>query len=476
MGRLIVVVVALAVLVGGLVFWRMFDTQAPQVVLEHALTSVGRQANIDLIIKAGGNPGLRQATVDLVSGGKRHTLTHEEYPAGGFLGGGTAERTLHVEADLSALGITEGPAQLEVFADTHAWHIVPPRPEPALTHPLSVDLTPPGVELLTTQHNLRLGGAGLAVARLAPDATEASIEVEQYRFPVVHGYFADKDVVLGVFAVPQDIPPTSRPRIRVADEVGNVRTVEIPSRIRTWSFPDRTIPIDDQFLQRKVPDLLSLNGLPAQTDLVKGYLEVNRNLRRASEEKLKAVTAKSAPTPMWDGAFNRQSNAAPMSGFADRRTYLYGGQAIDHQVHLGVDLASVLRAPIEATQDGVVVFADNLGIYGNTVVLDHGLGVFSLYGHLSSIGVKVGQQVGIKEALGQSGDTGLAGGDHLHFSIMIYGTHVDPREWWDGKWIRDHITSALNLLPSAEADVAAAALRAAPSAESAPVAPTPGHD
>lgn len=475
MVRLIVVVVAaVAVLVGGLVFWRMFDTQTPQVVLEQPLGVIGRQANVDLIIKARGNPGLRQATVDLVSGGNRHTLIREDYPAGGFLGGGTTERALHIEADLGGLGIPEGPAQLEIFAETHAWRVMPPRPEPLLIHPLQIDLTPPGVELLTTQHNLRLGGAGLVVARLTPDATDASIEVEQYRFPVTRGYFADKNVVLGLFAVPQEIPPTSRPRIRVADEVGNARTVEIPSRIRTWPFADRTIPIDDAFLQRKVPDLLSLNGLPPQTDLVKGYLEVNRNLRRASEEKLKAMTAKSAPQPLWDGAFNRQSNAAPMSGFADRRTYMYGGAPIDHQVHLGFDLASVLRAPIEAAHNGVVVFADNLGIYGNTVVLDHGLGVFSLYGHLSSIAVKPGQHVRIKEHLGQSGETGLAGGDHLHFSIMIYGTHVDPREWWDGKWIRDHITSALNLLPSAEAAAAAAALQAAPAAEPAPA--TPAHD
>lgn len=475
MGRLIVVVVAaVTVLVGGLVFWRMFDTQAPQVVVEPAVSSVGRQANVDLVITARGNPGLRQATVDLVSEGKRHTLIREEYPAGGFFGGGTAEKKLHVEADLSSLGITEGPAQLEVFADTHAWHFVPPRPEPVLVQSLNVDLTPPAVELLTTQHNLRLGGAGMVVARLGADATDASIEVEQYRFPAQRGYFADKNVVLGLFAVPQEIPPTARPRIRATDEVGNVRTVEIPSRIRTWPFADRTIPIDDAFLQRKVPDLLSLNRLPAQTDLVQGYLEINRNLRRASEEKLKAMTAKSAPRPLWDGAFNRQSNAAPMSGFADRRTYVYNGQAIDHQVHLGFDLASVLRAPIEATSNGVVVFADNLGIYGNTVVLDHGLGVFSLYGHLSSIGVKAGQRVNIKEHLGQSGETGLAGGDHLHFSIMIYGTHVDPREWWDGKWIRDHVTSALNLLPSADAAAAAAAaVQSASPPQEAPATPAP---
>lgn len=473
MGRLIALVVAVvAVLAGGLVFWRMFDSQPPQVVIEPAVKAVGRQANLDLTVTARGNPGLRSVAVELVSQGKRHPLIREEYPAGGFFGGGTQEKKVHVEADLSGLGLTEGEAQLEVSADTHAWHFVPPRPEPILVQPISIDLTPPSVELLTTQHNLRLGGAGMVVARLGADATDASIEVEHYRFPVTHGYFADKNVVLGLFAVPQEIPPTSRPRIRVTDEVGNVRTVEIPSRIRTWPFADRTIPIDDAFLQRKIPDLLSLNGLPAQTNLVQGYLEINRNLRRASEERLKGMTAKSAPRPLWDGAFHRQSNAAPMSGFADRRTYLYGGQAIDHQIHLGFDLASVLRAPIEATTNGVVVFADNLGIYGNTVVLDHGLGVFSLYGHLSSIGVKVGQRVQIKEHLGQSGETGLAGGDHLHFSIMIYGTHVDPREWWDGKWIRDHVTSAMNLVPSADA-AAAAAVQTAPASAQAPATPAP---
>jgi murein DD-endopeptidase MepM/ murein hydrolase activator NlpD len=455
-GRLIAVGVgAVTVLVAGLVYWRMFDTQTPRVVLEHDPAAVGRTAGLDLTIQARGFPGLRRVMVDLVSQGQRHTLLQEDYPPGGLFSRGTQERTLHIEADLTARGIVEGPAQVEVFADTHAWHIFSPRAEPQLTHPVTVDLTPPGIELLTTQHNLRLGGAGLAVVRLSPDAKEVGVEVEQYRFPVTRGYFADQNVALALFAVPQDVSPTSRPRIRAADEVGNVRMVEVPSRIRTWSFADRTIPIDDQFLQRKVPELLSTNGLPAEADLVKGYLEINRNLRRASEEKLRAVTAKSAPEPLWDGPFHRQSNSAPMSGFADRRTYMYGGQAIDHQVHLGFDLASVRRAPIEATQHGVVVYAGNLGIYGNTVVIDHGLGLFSLYGHLSTIGVHVGQQVQVRDHLGQSGETGLAGGDHLHFSTMVYGTHVDPREWWDGKWIRDHVTSGLNVLPSAAAQAAA---------------------
>jgi len=126
------------------------------------------------------------------------------------------------------------------------------------------------------------------------------------------------------------------------------------------------------------------------------------------------------------------------------------------------------RAPVEAAQNGIVVFAGDLGIYGNAVIIDHGLGVFSLYGHLSSIVVKSGQAVKMGEHIGQTGDTGLAGGDHLHFSIMLDGTHINPVEWWDGKWIRDHITPALTILPvaappaPAEGGATGAATAAAP--------------
>ena len=138
-----------------------------------------------------------------------------------------------------------------------------------------------------------------------------------------------------------------------------------------------------------------------------------------------------------------------MSTFADRRIYVYEGKVIDRQTHLGYDLASLQLAPVEAAQNGIVVFAGNLGIYGNTVVLDHGLGVFSLYGHLSTHRRASGAGVQAGETLGQTGETGLAGGDHLHFSIMLDGIHVDPVEWWDPNWLRDHVTAKLRLFPHA---------------------------
>ena len=137
-----------------------------------------------------------------------------------------------------------------------------------------------------------------------------------------------------------------------------------------------------------------------------------------------------------------------MSSFADRRTYYYGGREVDRQTHLGFDLASVSHADVPASNGGLVVLAGYFGIYGNTVVVDHGYGLMSLYAHLSSIDVAKGDRVERGTRLGQSGATGLAGGDHLHFSFLLHGVPVRPIEWWDGHWIEDRLKRKLgNSLP-----------------------------
>ena len=131
------------------------------------------------------------------------------------------------------------------------------------------------------------------------------------------------------------------------------------------------------------------------------------------------------------------------SGFADHRTYLHAGDEIDQQVHLGFDLASTANAPIRAANAGRVIFADYLGIFGNCVVIDHGMGLQSLYAHLSSIDAATGDEVGRDDVIGLSGQTGLAGGDHLHFAVLLHGQPVSPVEWWDANWIEDRILRKL---------------------------------
>ncbi|HXQ22996.1 MAG TPA: M23 family metallopeptidase [Candidatus Acidoferrales bacterium] len=451
------VVLGLGLLTGaGACWWLKFEHHAPQASLAAPRAALGRKTPFDIDVHCDA-PGLRTVTVRLQAGGSAFELASESYPKASWRGSGVTEKRLHVESDVVALKVPEGAATLEVLVETYAWHLLPAGNAPRLAVPVTVDLTPPKIELLTTQHNARLGGVELAVFRQSPDTVSSGIEVEKYFFPSIVGYFADRSVALAFFAIPQDLTADVRPRLIARDAAGNERDIYLPCTIKPRVFAERALTIDDDFLTRKVPDLEHDNGLPIAADLVKGYLYINGELRRRNEAQIHAVTEHSAPQPLWNGTFHRQSNAAPLSSFADRRTYTYHGEVIDHQTHLGYDLASLKLSPVEAAQNGIVVFAGNLGIYGNAVILDHGLGVFSLYGHLSSLAVQAGERVTTAQTLGQTGETGLAGGDHLHFSIMLDGVHVDPVEWWDPHWLHDHVTPKLTMFPRAGTAPAAAA-------------------
>ncbi|MFN8645044.1 MAG: M23 family metallopeptidase [Candidatus Binatia bacterium] len=440
------------VALGGVVWWYKLEPGPPQVEFVQLRDPIGRTASGEIVVRAAGHPGLRSIQVRLVANGQPISLFGEDLPASPRV----TEHRVSLNTDLATTGAVEGPATLEVLADTYAWHLFGGERRAVATRAVTIDTTPPRVDLLTTQHNMRLGGASLALFRVSADATDVAVHVEPYTFPAVRGYFADPSVALALFAVPQDLSAAAQPILRATDGAGNVTEVSIPVAIKTRQFPERQLPIDDAFLQRKVPEILSKVGRPVPADLVQGYLIVNREVRKESEDKLDQITARTADVPLWTGPFRRQTNAAPMSAFADRRSYVYKGETIDKQTHLGFDLASLKRAPVEATQAGVVLFAGYLGIYGDTVVIDHGLGISSLYGHLSSIGVKEGQHVAAGEVIGQTGESGLAGGDHLHFSILLRGVQVDPLEWWDPKWMREHLSDQLASFPAAKPAAVAA--------------------
>jgi murein DD-endopeptidase MepM/ murein hydrolase activator NlpD len=201
---------------------------------------------------------------------------------------------------------------------------------------------------------------------------------------------------------------------------------------RRWRHDRLNLP--ENFLRRVAADFKVANP----GDPLNAYLEVNREMRKANHEKLRQICSQSQPQPLWTGGFQRYLGKS-MARFGDRRSYIYQGRVVDQQVHLGEDLASLVHSPVPATNNGVVVLAEPLGIYGETVVVDHGLGVFSQYSHLSQIDVKVGEEVKKGAVLGKTGITGLAGGDHLHFSMLLQGEFVDPLEWWDAHWLKDQV-------------------------------------
>ena len=441
---LVIVVLGLITWVG----WIKLERRYPTAELAHPITALGRTSTIDVRLADVGT-GLAWGRVEVESGGATTILANQSYPPVSWRGSGLFETTLSAPLAPLEHQFKEGPATLRVYAGDYSWLRWVRRERVVLETPFTIDLTAPTMEVLSQQHYLKLGGLDFMLYKTSPDAVRSGVAVGPYFFPGTAGLFEDGSIRGAFFAVPQDLDAKAVAKAVAEDAAGNRREVTFHTVVKPRTFAAKTLDVDDAFLERKVPEILNAGGLPAQPDLVQGYLYVNRTVRQASEARIKDVTRTSAATPKWDGAFLRQPNSAPLAGFGDRRSYRHDGAIIDTQTHLGYDLASLRQAPVVAASAGTVVLAENLGIYGDAVIIDHGLGIFSLYGHLSAITVQKGQEVARGDALGRTGDTGLAAGDHLHFSIMLYGVHVDPVEWWDGKWIRDHVTAKLEQYPRA---------------------------
>jgi murein DD-endopeptidase MepM/ murein hydrolase activator NlpD len=223
------------------------------------------------------------------------------------------------------------------------------------------------------------------------------------------------------------------------DQAGNETVNGIPALIMKRKFRSDTMILSDTFLGQKMPEFQASVPLLRGKTPLETFTYVNTQLRADNFQTILSVCKKTEARQLWQDTFLRMKNAAPMALFGDRRTYLYAGKPVGDSVHTGVDLASLAHASIEAANAGIVRFTGELGIYGNAIIIDHGLGLASLYGHMSALSVRPDQAVKRGEVIGTSGLSGLAGGDHLHFSILVNGQFVDPREWWDPHWIEDNV-------------------------------------
>ncbi|MDR1989124.1 MAG: M23 family metallopeptidase [Acidobacteriaceae bacterium] len=315
---------------------------------------------------------------------------------------------------------------------------------------VQVRLAPPAVAVLSTHHYINHGGAEMVIYRATPADVTSGVrvgDIEYPGFPAVGAGITggDPNLKVAFFALlhNQDL---RTPIVAFArDDAGNEATASFIDNVFEKPFKKSQIPIDDRFLQRVVPDILAHSpevSAPAD-DLLKGFLVANGEVRRLNAEKITQLTAATAPALLFKGPFIQLGNSKVEASFADDRTYVYEGKAIDRQTHLGFDLARTAHVEILAANDGKVLNASWLGIYGNCVIIDHGMGIASLYGHLSSIDVKVGDSVTRGQVIGRSGATGMAGGDHLHFTMLVHGQPVNPVEWWDSHWISDRIDRKL---------------------------------
>ena len=318
---------------------------------------------------------------------------------------------------------------------------------------MQVRLERPRVAVLSTHHYVNHGGSEMVVYRVTPDDVASGVLVGEVEYPgfratgvtVDNVNVTDPAVRVAFFALLHDQDLHTPIRLFARDAAGNSARADFDYTAFPKPFKKSRIELDDRFLARVVPAILEgTSDVKPEGDDLARFLAINGDLRRKNAEKIASFASQTAPELLWRAAvFHPFTNTAVESAFADHRTYTYKGREVDQQVHLGFDLASFAGTPIVAANRGKVLFADELGIYGNCVIIDHGMGVQSLYAHLSSIDAQVGQVVEKEQQIGRSGMTGLAGGDHLHFTMLVNGRMVNPVEWWDAHWIADRIARKL---------------------------------
>ncbi|MCK9377916.1 MAG: M23 family metallopeptidase [Syntrophobacterales bacterium] len=406
------------------------DFDDPTVGLKTPVDSVGAKTDVT-VVAADQSSGLKKVKVTFSQGEQSKVLLDRSFPPGGTRGE-TVE--IPVTLEPKALGFKEGKAKLTVEAWDRSWSHLFRGHTASLTREVVIDLVPVTLSFQAVSHLLHAGGTGVMAYRLNKEVKESGVRVGDRFFQGFPNPKGTKGDYVVLFPVPQEGAAAFQVELLARPSVGQEvkQAVSLKAKPRKWRHDSLNLP--DNFL-RKVASTLPV---PNPSDLLGSYLEVNRNLRAKNHATYRKLGLQSNPQPLWSGAFQR-FYGKPMARFGDRRTYLYQGKAVDQQTHLGEDLASLVNSPVYAGNNGVVVFADDLGIYGKTVILDHGLGVFSSYSHMSKIDAKVGDKVQKGATLGLTGTTGLAAGDHLHFAINLQGEFVDPLEWWDPHWLRDQV-------------------------------------
>jgi murein DD-endopeptidase MepM/ murein hydrolase activator NlpD len=462
--RALLAVLVLFIVAAASAAWYLrprFESDPPQVALTPDTDVLNATSSVDIVVTDTGT-GLRSVSVVLVAAGGEHPLANEEF----------REPVREKRITLAAAkipGLREGPVTVRVRARDNALSNAFKGNEVAIDKQLTVDVTPPSIELIADDRYVNFGGVGALVYKVSPDTVRSGVKMGERFFPGFKGVVKGQpEQYFAFFAHPYDATPDSRATLVATDKAGNTKEMRISYEVKGQKYRKSTIALTDTFMADKVAPLLAdvaaRQGTPKDV-----FVAVNKKVRKQNEDKITEVTSKASPKPLWSGAFSQLSNSKVEANFADQRTYTLKGETLDTAYHLGYDLSVTKHYPVEAANSGTVAFAGDLGLYGNAVILDHGLGLFTLYGHLSSIDVKPGDAIEKRQALGKTGETGFAGGDHLHYGVYLDGVAVLPVEWWDAKWINDNVT------PKLEGEGTSAASAPSPSSRPPPPRQAKGH-
>jgi murein DD-endopeptidase MepM/ murein hydrolase activator NlpD len=424
--RLLAIILALVLVVLGL-FW--FTGKRPELKLLNPVSTIGSATPVS--VQVNDPAGLKRFSATLTQNSQSQTvfedLTKSKKTGRVF--------NFPVGKQVASF-LKEGPAHLTISATSNDFRGAGAQ----LDQDVQVILRPPTIVADGHQHYINQGGSELVVLDVGGNWTDAGVRVGKYTsmsFPMPGG--ADSSTHrFSLFAYPWDVSPDTIPLAFAHNAAGTEVTTTFWTKIFPKKFRTSNIQITDREIQKVVGEL-DPEGTGNMADR---FVKLNRDMRKANTEQIYALRTNTEHKILWSGPFIPVKGARE-SYFADRRSYFYQGKKIDEQVHLGYDLAQTTNMVVRSANSGKIIYAERLGIYGNCIIIDHGYSLQSLYGHLSRIDVKVGDMVGKEQPIGISGSTGMAFGDHVHFSMLVDGYQIDPKEWWDEHWIHDRILSKI---------------------------------
>lgn len=428
------VIVLLMAAVGLLYFADYLDREKPVIKLNQDIIAIGKKKDIGITFSDAAS-GLSRLKVEIIQDNKPHILVEDT-----FSSRGNKQKVVQLTINTEELKLKNGPAIINITAVDFSLF----KNETILAAQVKIDTVPPQISVLNPVNYINQGGTGFITYRTSKPTVSTGVYVDDH-FSAGHTIMINgRPTSVTYFALPMEASNAkTKISIFARDDAGNEARVSMPYNIKAKKFRADKVNLGNTFLQQKMPEFQEIIPQLQGKPLVEVFGYVNTQMREDNTKTIQNICSKSISKKLWEGTFFRMRNASPMALFGDQRTYLFDGKPSGHSIHLGVDLASTAHAPVEAANNGIIVFTGPLGIYGKAVIIDHGLGLFSLYGHLSSIETTVGKNVKKEEKIGLSGLSGFAGGDHLHFSILVGGRFVNPQEWWDPHWIEDNVNKKM---------------------------------
>ncbi len=422
---------------------KRMEGRAPTLSLEMESASLGADRSLTLKVADEQN-GIREVWVGILKDGKETVLLEKHFPSSNILMGGVIrEETLSIPVDPQVHGITDGKAILRLVVRDYSWRKWGAGNQNYQEHEVIIDTRAPAIDVVSGPLYLAQGGSGVVIYKLSEACPASGVNVGEDFYPGYSGNFKEPLMCMAFIALGHNQGKSTKLSVSATDFAGNKGRAGLPVHINARKFKRDTINLSDNFLNGKMPEFVSQVPAEPGAAMIDIFLKVNRDLRRRNYEELVKYTANPDVQLHWKGDFLRLPGAANRARYADHRKYVYKGKVVDEQNHMGIDLASLQNSPVLAANGGKVVMVESVGIYGGTVMIDHGFGLFSMYSHLSSMAVSIDQIVAKGDIIGKTGMTGLAGGDHLHFGMLVNKTFVNPIEWWDATWIENNITSKI---------------------------------